>query len=145
MRELGTITASLLQPWRSQCVGDPANFGSLYCGCGATFGGTNCEKTCAGKTPLDASYDPAADYSSLFLSADFSLAPRTGYWLCGQVSQSEPTSTTDPVFFESWSGTDQKYTGYTVQGRIPAPLKIRPPRACEGGTGARCEGGYAIY
>ncbi len=133
------------QPWRSQCVGDPANFGSLYCGCGANFGGLNCEKTCAGKMPLEVSYDPAADYSNLFVSADFSLAPRTGYWLCGQVSQSEPVSTTDSVFFESWSGTDQKYTGYTVQGRIPAPLKIRPPRACEDGTGARCEGGYAVY
>ncbi len=87
-------------PWRSLCPGwaedpmasigeaDALNFGALECGCGSHYGGPQCDQGCPD--------------SHLHLSPGYDATPRTGYWMCGRV--------TDRLFGEAVGGQPWKPT-----------------------------------
>jgi hypothetical protein len=128
----------LENPEFTHCVGDPDDFGRLFCGCGLNFGGVKCDYVCAGDDPRDAGFDPAVGYTSLFLQADFELAPRTGYWLCGGVTQTAHDPAEDPLLCQNAGCA----SGYTMSGRVPAGLKTDAD-LCE--DPADCSSGYSLY
>ncbi|MFH1811924.1 MAG: hypothetical protein ABIJ09_24510 [Pseudomonadota bacterium] len=143
--------------WRQMCPGfldvsDPdasirgagrlEAFGALTCGCDYNYGGIGCEIGCPGANPLNGSYDPGVDPTYLFLSSDYSLGPRSGYWLCGAVQASEGTPLRENP--DAGSG-DAQGSGYTLRGYVPAQVTATTPlcqNAVDGGCGAT---GYAIH
>jgi hypothetical protein len=64
---------------RFTCVDeDRAHFGQLVCGCGRNYGGSSCEIGCPGESAL--------------MVANFSIALRKGYWMCGGTQASSDPS-----------------------------------------------------
>lgn len=117
------------QPWRTQCVGDPNNFGSLFCGCTLNYGGADCEHRCEGGDPRQIDY--ATGFTRLFLGTNFSDPPRSGYWMCAGPVQTAYQDTSSP---------QMEGGGYKLFGRIPNELRTTgqvlcadPPNCTSGG------------
>lgn len=93
----------------SQCVGDPQNFGFLYCGCNLNSLGGSCEYGCP---------DGNLSYSYTGLS------PRKGVWLCGK------TSLTENVVLQQPTGGG---SAYKLSGAVPSlPMEKKPSCATIG-------------
>ncbi len=110
----------------TECVGDKADFGKLFCGCGYNSGGTWCEHGCPGLVdeaavvPFGYSYksatDPGSGVSNLFFQQGYTLTPRQGFWLCG-----EPAATAYGDWPAPWLGDPSNpNVGFKVEGEVPA-------------------------
>jgi hypothetical protein len=122
------------QPWRSQCQGDPANFGSLYCGCALNYGGATCEHRCEGGDPRQID-DFATQFTRLFLGTNFSDPPRSGYWMCAGPVQTAYEDAGSPLM---------EGGGYKLFGRIPNELRTTGQVLCTDPPDCTA-GGYRIH
>lgn len=114
---------------RAQCVGEPTDFGRLGCGCGRGFAGADCELSCAGDLVSAAS----DGVGHLFTSADLTLAPRGGTWLCGSIV----AAASDPLTAQVGGST----VTWSLRGEVPAAETIPTDELCAPVDGGTADGG----
>jgi hypothetical protein len=109
------------------CAGFTGNYGILQCGCGKNYGGAGCDYVCA--------------TDSLLVQLEpFPIAPREGYWMCGELAVTHyVNSLQDYSFYEVSPPT----SGYKIKGEI---LLTRPVAqwACQAANCATATSGYII-
>ncbi|MFO0748149.1 MAG: hypothetical protein U1F43_21195 [Myxococcota bacterium] len=105
--------------------GQASKFGELACGCGENYGGQSCDVGCP-----EVLIDPA-----------YSLSPRSGWWMCGEVATTSMTSVDEelgPVF----SGEDEDGSGlWVIDGQIELAPRERTP-LCE--DASDCNSGWML-
>ncbi len=100
----------------AKCEGIASNYGQLTCGCATNFGGPACDVPCPGFDPRQMPANAAGLYNHLFVEEAYTVAPRTGYWMCGSLA-----TTDTPVLSDGQAG------GYTLRGEVPAIATPQEP------------------
>jgi len=96
-----------------------ADFGAIVCGCGESFGGSECEIGC-----------PAGD---VFKAPLYTAVDRVGFWACGRLG----ASTATPLQQDVGDGN----IGFRVRGSLPARIVPTTP-LCE--VSQTCVHGYTV-
>lgn len=106
---------------RTGAIGDgqETDFGSLACGCGFQYGGLACDRGCPGAVHSD----------------DYRVSPRSGWWVCGDVTSTSMETFADgvgPVF----ANIEDTASGvWRVDGQIRVAPRLRTPLSGTGSEG----------
>lgn len=126
-------------PTKTKCDGTIGDYGKLTCGCDISYGGPACDLGCP-----DQNLMYQADVNG---QQPYTLAPRSGYWMCGGITASSNPELAEPVDGGPDGQGGQLEVGYRLRGAVPATV-TPTTRLCEdidaGPGGDPCSLGYSL-